>query len=833
MRKSSAIINPQEFVPADRPGANVVAMPYLVAGRRIDAVAPYGSSVAEIVAMVLPGLTPEIEDFVRVYIEGEPIPRECWARARLTPKNDNLPLVFVRVLPGNSGALRAALSISVAVAAIALGQVWAAPSAFLAGSALGTAIGLTPAAAGSIITATTLLAGTFLINALVPIRQDQSRTGLQESPTYALQGFRNVANPDGAIPFVLGKISFAPPYAALPYTHIENGETYIIALFLLGYGPLYIDPDKIRIGDTPISKFKEVQYEIREGYPSDLPVTLYPKQVLEERLSVDLSAAYSAAFGAPSRFTASDADEAQVDIAFPGGLFVMHTDPGSGNTPSKTYPLDATVFIRISYRLEGAGAWTLLVDWPISAKTQKAVSFAYRWKFPARGRYEVRVERQTADLDDLNAFDQYNNYSTNSIWTALKSFRPEYPLNFDKPLALIAVKVRASKQLNGVLDNLNCEVSRICPDWDAGTSTWIERETQNPASLYRYALQGPAVAYPLTDAEIDLAQVQDWHGFCATENLKYNRVHDYEASMFDVMGDICAAGRAAPHDDGAKWGVAIDRKKTITIAHITPRNAWSFSFERPYVTLPDAFRVKFYDETNHYKPAERLVPFPGFVGTPSRIEAIEFPGVTNPDQIWLEARKRQYELIYRRDIFYAMQDFEGAIARRDDLVRFSHDILDSTQVSAFVKAVSGSNVTLDEWVTMEAGKNYVLRIRKLATSEAGDDLSISRSVKTVAGETATVVLSGGGVAPEVGDLVMFGELSRESEECVVREIEGAEDFSQRFTLIPHAPEIFDLLALEVPPPWNGRVGAEVGGPAGPALKFSDKHNSQYLIMGWP
>jgi hypothetical protein len=799
-------------------GARIIAQPYLDGGRRIDAIAPVGATIAEIVSLAIPCAPEPLLPHVRVTIGETVIPREAWAQVKPKPTT----IVIVRIAPGNRGALRAALSIAVGVAALAIGQVWAAPLAGaigFGGSALATGI------TQGVLTGTVLLAGTFLINSLVPLRQDQAQgAGVAQSPTYSIQGFRNVANPDGVVPCVLGKVRFAPPYAALPYTEVANGETYIRALFLVGYG--YTKIRDIRLGDTPIEKFKEVEVEIREGLNTDDPVTLYPTQVLEERLSIDLNQAYVGTYGPHTRFTASDADEVSIDIAFPNGLFWMHTTV-SGST-STTTPLPLTVGIRIRMRLNGVGAWTTVVDWPISAFTQKAYSASYRWSLPARGRYEIEVTRTTADLDDINAFQQNDQFVSVSLWSAIRSYRPEYPLNFNHPLAIIAIRARGSKQLNGVIDNLNCEASRVCLDWDSGTETWVEQETQNPAALLRYAMQGPAMAYPLEDADIDLPGLADFHEFCTSKGLKYNRVHDFEQSVFDAWSDIAAAGRASPRDDGERWGVVIDRAQTIVMQHVTARNSWGFSGQRDYVRFPDAFRVKFYDETNAGKLAERVVPWPGFVGEPLVTESIELPGITDPDQVWVEARRRMYELIHRRDVYNATMDFEGASARRGDLILLNHDVLKRTQISARVRAVSGTAVTLDEVVTMESGKTYAIRFRKLPSSE-GNDLSVLRSVTTVVGESDTVFVTGSGVLPNVGDLLMFGESDSVTKEMIVREVEGAEDLSRRFTLVDHAPQIETLADAETPPAWNGRVGEPIGG-YGPKLDFSKTANSQYLPM---
>jgi hypothetical protein len=781
-------------------GSRVIAVPTFDSARRIDLEAPAGSSVAEIVGLALPGAAPSLIDQVRVTIGDVPVPREFWTAARPKPG----AVVLVRVLPGNGGILRTALSIAVSVAAIALGQLWLGP--LLATSAFGSAIGLTTASASALVSGVAMLAGQALLNAVVPLRPDRSKTGLPDSPTYSVQGFRNVSNPDGIIPCPLGTIRFAPPYWATPFTEIVGGEMFVTALFVLGYGPLEIRD--LRFGDTPIEKFKEVQIEIRQGYDDDDPITLYPKQVIEQRLSVDLNKAYSDQFGAHTRFTAGDVTESSIDLFFPAGMFWMHTQ--TSGSSSSTYPLLFWLDVKISQRKDGIGDWSDVATWRIAEFKQKEFYATYKWEHPERGRWEIKVERLTPDFDDLALWNQYDQISSRAIWQVLRSFRPEYPVNCEVPLALVAIRAKGTKQLNGVIDDFNCEVGRICLDWDSEEEEWIERETRNPASLLRYAMQGPMNVYPFEDDEIDLAWLQDeFHPFCEENGLLYDRVHDFESTLYDDMADICAAGRGYPRDDGEKWTVVIDRRQTVTFAHMTPRNAYDLSGERTYIVFPDAFRVKFPDATNSYKQAERVIPWPGFVGVPSRTESIDLPGVCDPDNVWLEARKRQYELIYRRDMWNLMQDAEGQFPARGDLCELNHWTLNKTQRSSFVQSVRGNAVVLDDFVTMETGKSYAIRIRKLASNDPSEDTSVLRTVQTIAGEQDAVFLTGSGISPEVGDLILFGEATNVSEQVLVKEIEATENLGVRHTLVPYAPEIFDALDEEEPPAWNGRVGEEI------------------------
>lgn len=763
-----------------RTDINLITLSKLDPRRQGRATAPIGSSVADMVAHALPGFAP---DTVRVSIGDQTVLAEHWARVRPKPG----AVVILRVLPrGDRDVLRSVLLIAVTVAAVAVGQLWLGPAL---ATSLGFATGSTAAGFISSVSTTALaIGGTMLVNALIP-----PRPGLSDdapSPTYSIQGWKNVANPNGVIPSVLGLHRMAPPFAALPYSEIVGDEQFITALFVFGYGPVAIR--NIRIGETPIGDFHDVAIEIREGYPGDAPITLYPQQVIEDALS----AALTMKAGATRRVTASDVTGVSVDIAFPGGLVAIRSQD------KKARQLPMTVSFNLRQRPFGSPTWQVLPPISITGRQAgKALRRTIRWDFPTRGRWEIELTRTTEDWDDLDQTDLPIQIVSRSSWTAIRSYRPEYPINFDKPLALAAVRIRATDQLNGSLDEFNADVSVICRDWNG--SAWVVRETQNPAALFRHVLQGPAITYPLADSEI--AALEDWHDFCLARGLKYNRVHDYEASVLDVLSDIAAAGRASPHDTGTSWGVVIDRAMTLIEGHVSPRNSWGFAGERSYSERPDAFRVRFMDETNSFQNAERIVPWPGFVGDPVVTEGLELPGITDPDLVWKEARRRQYELDHRPDTYTVNQDFEHIAHTRGALVRLSHDVLDRTQKSGRVRAVDAGAgiVTLDELVTMETGQIYACRFRR------EDGQSLLRTVTTVPGDTEILTLVGAGDLPAAGDLAFFGIATRESAEVIVKGIEVSDNLTGRMTFVDHAPQIEALTDAEVPPPWDGRAG----GPA--------------------
>ncbi|OYW32213.1 MAG: hypothetical protein B7Z51_03725, partial [Methyloversatilis sp. 12-65-5] len=454
---------------------SVTLLPGLDPAQRVPLCVPAGATIGEIVAIAVPDEARRAA--VRVTIGEHVIEPAVWHRIR--PREG--AQVIVRLIPGDDGLLRSALMIAVVVAAAAVSG-GALGGVLGAGFQAGT-LGASVAAAG------TAIAGNILINSLVPVRQD-SIDNTPSSPTYSIQGLKNVANPDGVVPRLLGEMRYAPVYAATPYTEVIGNDRYVIASFLFGYGPLALR--NFKIGDTPIEEFVGVEMEVREGYPSDAPLNLYPQQVIEEALSINVRAD-SAPY---SRFTASDVTGCSIDVGFTQGLFAVQKSGAK---------IPAVVQIGIRHRPAGSdGAWTTEPPMVVVGIAQQPFSRSYRWAFATRGQYEVEVARQTIDFDTTTILQA----TGRSDWTALRSYRPEYPLNFDKPMALASVRIKGTDQLNGMLDSFNAEAASILPDWDTGTQTWVTLETRNPAAHFRYVLTGNAIAYPFSASEMDA--LEDW-----------------------------------------------------------------------------------------------------------------------------------------------------------------------------------------------------------------------------------------------------------------------------------------------------------------------------------
>lgn len=785
----------------------VLAAPMIdPASGRIDMFMSVGSTIAEIVKAALPDLSPSDNRFCRVALVSERgsiiVPAEHWRTVR--PREG--VRVVIRLMPGKN-ALKSILQIVVSIAAVALGQFW--------GVGLAGTFGLGAQAWAGIIGLGVSVIGNLLINALIPPPKPETQ---EAENRYTITGWRNRLEPDGAVPLPLGTVRYAPPFAAYTYTEIVGDWQYLVCMFCFGYGPLNLSG--FRIGDTDIAEYDEVEMEVRNGRPGDAPLSLFPRQIVEETIGAELLMPLprndlgdvieggSATEEPVVRTTGADASGASVILAWPAGLLRMNDD-GKSNAH--------VVYVRIEQRPIDGEAWQEVTVIAVNARKFEAFYRQHTWDFPTRGRWQVRCTMLTPETTDTKIQQR-------TTWAALQTIRPEYPLNFPHPLSLVSVRVKATHQLNGQLDNFNAVASRLCLDYEHTTGQWVERATSNPASLYRYVLQSPANPKASSGSAIDLEELADWHDFCRLKGLNYDRaIEEKSTTLRDLLTEIAAAGRASPRHDGLKWSVTIDRPDKLLVDHISPRNSYDLRVSRSYVEPPDGFKVEFLDATNDYKASMRVIPWPGKEGAEMRlVEALEMPGKVWPNEVYRETRRRMYEAMHRPDIYTVSQDGPIRVATRGDLVHLSSDIINRVQIAARIKSVSGRLIEIDDLVTMEAGKSYAIRFRTGLSEADTIGNSVVRTVATVEGERSSFVVNGDGDMPLAGELLHFGEASTVDYALVVTGVEAGEDFSSHLRLIDASPVIDQLVDAEDIPAWSGRSGTEIdqSGRVPPAPRFT-------------
>ncbi len=728
-----------------------------------------GQSVAAIVAELQPDAG--LAEHAHVYIDGSYVPHDNWARVR--PKAGTQ--LAIRMVPmgggGGKNPLRTVMSLAIMAGTAEIGGMFA-------GSGL-LGFGL-----GGIVRAGLGMAGRLLLNALAPPAKPRFQLTQKQSPTLFIQGAQNKSAPFSRVPKVLGKHRYVPLLGASPYTESLGGDQYLRMLFVWGYGPLKISD--IKIGETPIADFSDVEIETRQGFDTDAPLTLYTNSIVQNNLQVALTNAA----GYITRTTDTDATAISVDITFPQGLFQFN-----GNNVKTS----ATVEVSVDYAPAGSGVWTSAGSIAVTAQQSAALLKGMQFAVPAAGQYDVRLLRVTPDSASDLVYDSV-------VWTALRTIRSTQPVTM-AGLAMTALRIKATDQLNGVIDKLNGVVESIVPDWNgsgwdnaADQTTW--HATSNPAALFRHVLQGSANARPLDDTRLDLSCLQTWHDDCAAAAREFNAVIDYDISVADVLQDIAAAGRASPMLIDGCWGVVEDAAQTVPVQHFTPRNSYTFSGNKTFSDLPQALRVRFINRDNGWLQDERIVYDDGYDAANTTVyEVLELPGVTDKDQAWKDGRYHIATARLRPETYSFYADIEHIVATRGDLIRFTHDVPLFGLMSARVKSVATSGttiagVTLDAEVTMQAGTAYAARFR------LADGTSLVQSLVTVAGTGAAVTFTtpvDASMGPAAGDLALFGESGQESVELVVKSITPQNDLNALITCVDYAPAVFTADSGAIPP----------------------------------
>ncbi len=762
---------------------------------------PEGATLLEMLRIAQPD--PALLIDACVFIDDYEIPRENWHLVR--PKVGHL--VTARVVPylrggegGGKSPLRILLTIAVIAASFFLPPLIAVELGFVAGT---TAFTIATAVGGAIIG----IAGNLLINAIAPIKAPKlpALSGdPRESPSLFLAGSSNSARPFGAVPQVLGFYRFRPPLGAQTFTEVVGDTNHLRMLVVPGYGRL--DLSGWEIDETPIANFGDLELEVREGLSGDADLSLYGNQVDQQEFAIKLLQVN----GFTQRTSAIDGDELSVDIAFPQGLIQFNK---SGD------PEPRTTVLQIQWRKVGDVTWlnlpaatiTTLPSGTISganvtftAGRSVAIRHGFRWKTGLRAQYEIRIQRTTADSNDTKVFDE-------SFWSTLRTFTLDDPISFRVPLAKAALNIRATDQLNGIVQSLSVLAKSYVQTYTGTPDVWTLALSNNPAALFRHVLQGSAKAVPVADALIDITKLEEWYDFCAARDFTFNQVRDFSSSVQSTLEDIAAAGRAGLTIADGKWSVVIDQAISNITTHITPRNSTGFELEKSFEDLPHAWRFRFPNEDKRFEQDEVLVYFDGFSvdgagGTTiaTVFADLDIPGVTNSTQAFRLGRYIAAVIVNRPERWTVKQDFESIVAHRGSRVKLTHDVIVVGLSSGRIKSVTvdgGNNVetiTVDEPVIMEDGKLYGIAIRR----DVLGDTAVLANVNTVVGEQTTLTLATAipaATAPDAGDLYGFGIRGTETEEAIVLGNIPEDDFSAKIIMAPYREAVFNADSEAVPP----------------------------------
>jgi len=741
---------------------------------------------------------------VAAYINGREVPEELH---RLTKVKDGAVLTLWPV-PQDGEILKTVALIAVSIAAP---QV----AAFALGAGA-SATALTVATIGI------RLAGALAINALIPPQQPEApATPESFNRLQAITGTSNRVASFQPIPRLYGKFRYFPPIpmTARPFTEIEGDKQYFRMMLCLGYGPIEIggkkvgkghskitqddslSGDPIRIGETDISLFEDVEFEI--GRPDQM--TLYSDQVFESQpaFTTRNSTFDDGGTGTRSdgqfaiRTTEPDTDEISLDIG--GRLY-------SVNDKAKTR--NAKVRFKIEYREVGETDFEVADDnFVISSSKKETVREGFRFKVET-GQYEVKLTRVSTTHSVATS------YANELTWTALRSIRTRKPFLVEDTVVM-SLRIKATDQLNGRIEDLSVLATSVLPVYD-GTQ-WTTEATNNPAWAYADLWTGPANRRPLLLSDLDEDDLKDWADFCDSESLEFNHVYDSSGTTLDRAGEIAGAGFATwQFKPDSSVSVVRDIVQSVPKMVISPRNSFDFSFELGAVDTPEGLRVQFVDDRT-FENTERLVFDDGFdENSATKFETLQAKGVTNPDQAHKYGRFHLAQQRLRPERYTFSQDVQHLRYQRGDLLTLQHDVISVGIGAGRIKnVVSDTEIELDE-VFVDEGKSYGVKIQHQDGS-----ISVVGATPGAGATNTSITLDSAVTKTNSDDLVIFGELGKESIDVKVNQIEPSGDLTAKVSCVPAAPEIDQSFRGAIPafdPVFTERINPNLVAPRQPGIE---------------
>lgn len=711
-----------------------------------------------------------------VLVGGVEVPRDHWRW--VTPKAGALILVRVRPQGGKGGKSILRLVLTIAVAALA---------AWVSGGALAPLLGSAfeaGALGASLAGALVGIAGNMLINAIAPVPQPEQLT---RTSSYTISGSRNAIKPFEACTLTIGRHRVAGTYAARPFTRVYDDKVVLYGVVQWHVGKCQIG--ELKVGDTPAANYQwfDVQHRLL-GEPYWDKIDLVPNVVIERQESVEIrrESGWIARRFPPKAFRIS------FDIGLPGGLFEQ--DEGEYD--------DFGVDFDIEYKLVSSSTWLPVpinasphMQSPgyaeIRAKTFNALRRTFEWEpDTGPGDYEFRIRRLKVDDDSTDVSDD-------TFLVCLRGDRAEAPVAHDD-LCVTAFRIIATDQINGIIDELNAIVEPIIPERDEDGDWTLETTSRNPAAWLRWLHTGPAIspAKRLAPSKFD-GSLEVFHDYCVDRGLTVDHVVDYGPSVDGLAQLIASAGNAHIGWSRGKRSIVIDDVKPPTQL-FTAANVRGFRGSIAYLDPVHALRIAYRDAEDGYRPAELIVYADGYgPHNATNFEAAEIPGKVTGGDVWRTGRRLLKRAEIRREEASFEIAWEHLVTQFGQRGLVQHYALNRETQSGWVEAqvtASGDVIgcVLDEVVTFEPGKTYVIRIRRVSDGGVVEHALVNPAGVTAV-STDTVAFVGPAApdaTPSAGDLYAWGEADTVTFDGSIIDIAAGEGDRAQVTCVAYSDALF-------------------------------------------
>ncbi len=586
---------------------------------------------------------------------------------------------------GSKGILRlvAMIALTVVTGGIAAGA-FAVGGMFLAGSASAMVLG-----------AVVGVAGTMAINALLPPpmpKEPKSGSNFSGSPTYGIDGPKNLSNTGIPVPIAYGESWFAGNFIQ---SHVENigDDQYLHLLMNLGEGEIE-GVSEIKINTQPIENFNNVEIFIRKGVENQDSIPYFGDVLVPVNRSTPLTQSTYVIHS-----VVNPVDRLRLDMVMPTGI----SSVGEKGLNS------ATASFSLEIKKVGTSTWLPFTGGSasvsITGKQMSAVRRSYYSDVLDRtARYDVRMKHnQATDSENLS----------NAV-----SISDVNEITFDdfkyKHTALLGLRIRMNDQINGVPSIRFKLKGRKVPVFDATTGSYVNTWTSNPAWIALDALMHKRYGGGVSPQRIKMDYFRQWASHCEANSLTFNGVIDQRTNLWDALSPICKAGRAQIVRSGTRYQVAIVRKtKPVQMFSMGSIKKGSLSIDwMPADERANEVHVSYFDKDDQGKQKTVIVVSDAARerGDESKPTEITLYGVDNVTQATREGRLAMNMQQLLQTISFEAP-IEAIACTLGDVVAVQHDMPNWGEGGLTEVGSTVNSLKLDKPVEMEFGGQYVVKVR--------------------------------------------------------------------------------------------------------------------------
>lgn len=485
-------------------------------------------------------------------------------------------------------------------------------------------------------------------------------------PVFTRRGQFNRTRTGEPIEVVYGRCRLFPSYAGRSYNLYQDNEQYQYNLLCVGQGYFDIDVDTIRIDDTPITDYPDVEYQLIEPYGE---LTLFRNNVAtsSEVGGIEMKGPNEVGYADIGPFTVVEvgdtADKLEFDTICPSGLYSTNKKGSLGN---------ASVVFVFEYRTiddTGAplGSWTSLGTETLTASSTTPQRRTWSYTVPA-ARYEVRGRR----TNDVSSSPRIQHLLQ---WQAARAFLPNVT-NFGE-VTMLAIKIRASNNLNDNSRSLfNLDATRKLPTYNTLTDAWTAPVATRSivwafCDVFRAQYGGGALGRFL-HAE----QLASLESFYNGRGDYFDWVFDQKTTVLEAAKAVARCGRAVPMMIGSQMGIVRDSPATVPSAIFGPDNIVKGSFRREFSFFEfdsyDSVRVTYRDFAT-WKEETVLCILPG--DSSANPDSVTLAGCTSREQAYREGMFIAASTRFHREKVSFQTGMEGHIPTFGDMISVSHDLI--------------------------------------------------------------------------------------------------------------------------------------------------------------